>query len=81
MPPLTPPKPFRTYSDLVGILTARGMQIKDIPRAERKLAQLGYYRLSGYWYPARQFQLDAQQQRLRCAITKKPLRLDVFEAT
>lgn len=57
------------------------MQIKDIQRAERKLAQLGYYRLSGYWYPARQFQLDAQQQRQHCAITKKPLRLDLFQAT
>lgn len=80
MPVLTPPKPFRTYSDLVSILAARGMLIDDAQRAERKLAQLGYYRLSGYWYPARQFQLDDQHQRQLCHITKKPLRLDAFAA-
>lgn len=78
MPPLTPPKPFLTYSDLVSILATRGMQVTDVQRAERKLAQLGYYRLSGFWYPARQFQYDEQQRQL-CPITKKPLRLDDFQ--
>ena len=48
-----PPKPFRAYPDLVALLAIRGMQVNDPSRAERKLAQLGYYRLSGYWYPAR----------------------------
>ena len=30
------------------------MTVSDRPRAERYLSRLGYYRLSGYWYPARE---------------------------
>ncbi|QXI38520.1 Abi family protein [Pseudomonas xantholysinigenes] len=55
------------------------MHIEDTTRTERKLAQLGYYRLSGFWYPARQFHLDPHQQRLLCSISRKPIRLDAFE--
>ncbi|WP_185265955.1 Abi family protein [Halopseudomonas xiamenensis] len=56
------------------------MQIVDPARAERKLAQLGYYRLSGYWYPAREFAQDAQGQKTLCPHTRKPLRLEHFQA-
>ena len=31
------------------------MIINNPARAERKLAQIGYYRLSGFWYPCRSF--------------------------
>lgn len=79
MPALSPPKPFCTYPDLVTLLANRGMQIDDPLRAERKLAQLGYYRLSGFWYPAREFKMSGQQQEL-CEVTGKPLRLDTFHA-
>lgn len=45
-------KPFLEYSDLVELLSARGMVIRDPLRAQRKLTQVGYYRLSGYWHPS-----------------------------
>jgi len=50
-----PPKPFKSYSELVELLKSRGMIVEDSARAERKLAQIGYYRLSGFWYPCRKF--------------------------
>lgn len=75
------PKPFRTYPDLVALIQQRKMHVADPARAERKLAQLGYYRLSGYWYPAREFDVDpATNQAKICPISNKPLRQDVFAA-
>ncbi len=53
-----PTKPFKSYSELVELLTSRGMIVEDPARAERKLAQVGYYRLSGFWYPCRKFTAD-----------------------
>lgn len=73
------PKPFLSYPDLVSLLIQRNMQVADPARAERKLAQLGYYRLSGYWYPAKAFALDAQGRQLLCPISQKPLRQDWFQ--
>ncbi|SDU38449.1 Abi family protein [Desulfobacula phenolica] len=55
MPSLTPPKPHKSHKELVEILENRGMIIPDKNRAERKLSQIGYYRLSGFWYPCREF--------------------------
>ncbi|KIY39132.1 abortive phage infection protein [Pseudomonas sp. 10-1B] len=55
------------------------MHVADSTRAERKLAQVGYYRLSGYWYPAREFDRDPLSNQPRtCRITGKPLRRDIF---
>lgn len=45
-------KPFLEYDLLVEKLTSRGMTLHDPLRAQRKLTQIGYYRLSGYWHPA-----------------------------
>lgn len=56
------------------------MEINDQSRAERKLAQLGYYRLSGFWYPAREFKINNLLHQM-CSITGKPLRLETFQAT
>jgi abortive infection bacteriophage resistance protein len=57
------------------------MHVVDPVRAERKLAQLGYYRLSGYWYPAREFDVDPATNHAKiCPISNKPLRQDVFAA-
>lgn len=48
-------KQFKTYSEQVDLLRSRGMSITDQVRAEHLLAQLNYYRLSGYWHPMRRF--------------------------
>lgn len=56
-------KPFLEYDELIDRLQERGMIIKDFSRARRKLIQVGYYRLSGYWFTARQFQQDQNRKR------------------
>jgi abortive infection bacteriophage resistance protein len=48
-------KPWKSIDEQVEILHSRGLQIDDGERAKRYLRRLGYYRLSGYWYPFRQF--------------------------
>ena len=45
------PKQFQSISDLVSLLTGRGLIINDIPKAERYLVNIGYFRLSAYFYP------------------------------
>ncbi len=49
-------KPFLEYEQLVNKLSDRGMIIQDPLRAQRKLTQVGYHRLSGYWSPALKYQ-------------------------
>lgn len=74
-PAQTPPKPFKTYAELVALLQQRGMIIDDPVRAERKLSQVGYYRLSGFWYPCRQIDFDPATGRARqCPHTGFPIR-------
>ncbi|MGV6996983.1 Abi family protein [Desulfovibrio sp. QI0430] len=51
-------KPFKTYADLVTLLESRGMEIEDRVRAERKLAQIGYYRFTGFSFPCRVYVKD-----------------------
>lgn len=51
--PLKPPKEFKEYSELAARLRNRGMSISSDKRTLFKLEQIGYYRLSGYYYPAR----------------------------
>lgn len=46
-------KPHKEYSQQIEILLSRGMGIRDRARAMRKLSQVGYYRLSGFWYTSR----------------------------
>lgn len=48
-------KQFKTYTEQVELLRARGMSVTDSKQAESLLARLNYYRLSGYWYPMRRF--------------------------
>lgn len=76
--PPSPPKPFKSYADLVGLLAARGMVIEDPVRAERKLSQVGYYRLSGYWYPCRMNDVDASGLTKKCPVSNAPIRLETF---
>ncbi|CAK3975195.1 Abi family protein [Vibrio crassostreae] len=75
---LIPPKEFKHYEELVDTLSQRGMIIGDDERAKRKLAQVGYYRLSGFWYPAREIERDEQGTVIECPHLKRPKRLNEF---
>ncbi len=48
---LKPPKPFHQLPELVQLMQSRGMQVADVARAQRKLAQVGYDRLIGCQFP------------------------------
>lgn len=52
-------KPWRSVEDQVSLLTSRGMAVGSVEDATRWLSVVGYYRLSGYWYPYRIWQKDA----------------------
>lgn len=47
-------KPFLDVDGQLNRLVERGLVIDDRERAYRELQAIGYYRLSGYWYPFRQ---------------------------
>lgn len=54
MPPTGPyAKPYLDVHGQIAQLKARGMTITDDAKAHAYLSRLGYYRLSGYWYPFR----------------------------
>ncbi|MCW1930707.1 Abi family protein [Pararhodobacter zhoushanensis] len=61
-------KPFRDIRSNIDILKERGMLFSDEHYAERCFSRIGYYRLSAYWYPFRDFcVLPAEGGRLvRC---------------
>ncbi|WP_311475435.1 Abi family protein [uncultured Corynebacterium sp.] len=46
-------KPFLEIEDQISLLEERGMSFKDKQDAFGRLQSIGYYRLSGYWYPFR----------------------------
>lgn len=66
-------KPWKSIDEQLEILRSRGLEIEDRDRAKRYLNRLGYYRLSGYWYPFRQFREADNGQTAE-------LRRDVFMA-
>lgn len=70
----SPTKPHKTYPELVDLLKKRGMIIPDEDRAKRKLSQIGYYRLSGFWYPSRIGQVDANGEYVKDKMTNLPVR-------
>ncbi len=55
------------------------MTIPDEERAKRKLSQIGYYRLSGFWYPCRKVKIDAAGECIMDVKGKHPLRGDDFQ--
>jgi abortive infection bacteriophage resistance protein len=61
-------KPFRTTHSNIEILRLRGMDLGDEDHAIRCISRIGYYRLSAYWYPFRDFcELPAEGGRfVRC---------------
>lgn len=48
------PKPWKSYEEQLDLLISRGLAVTDRPRALEYLQRIGYYRLSGYWYPFRE---------------------------
>ena len=46
-------KPWMHLEEQLAILKSRGMNIDDDSKAISYLDKIGYYRLSGYWYPFR----------------------------
>jgi abortive infection bacteriophage resistance protein len=51
--PIPYSKPYRDVQGQIELLQQRGMVISDQTKAQAYLERLGYYRLSGYWYPFR----------------------------
>jgi len=47
-------KTWKSYADQLDQLIARGMIVTDRDRALDHLERIGYYRLSGYWFPFRE---------------------------
>jgi abortive infection bacteriophage resistance protein len=56
-----PVKPWLSIQDQIDRLQRRGMQISDKEAAAQWLSAVGYYRLSGYWYPFREIDSTASQ--------------------
>jgi abortive infection bacteriophage resistance protein len=54
--PLTEKK-WLNYHDQLSLLESRGMLIGDFQKTLDYLKRVGYYRLSAYWYPFRNFEL------------------------
>lgn len=67
-------KPYLTFEDQLELLKSRGLEVTNDSVALEYLRRLGYYRLSGYWYPLRKLiPLTDQQTKLI-----RPRRSDEF---
>ncbi len=53
-------KEWKSYDEQIEILRSRGMGVDDAEEAKHFLQRVGYYRLSGYWYPFRKFDGEAE---------------------
>lgn len=58
-----PVKPFATIDEQIDVLASRGL-VLDRTIAEQWLRNIGYYRLSGYWYPYREISDPQRPERL-----------------
>ena len=52
-------KPYRSVADQLSLLASRGMEITNMAAASNCLGRIGYYRLSGYWYPFRRSHISS----------------------
>lgn len=89
---IKPIKLWKSYSDQIDLLEQRGLKITNRTKALEYLERIGYYRLSGYWYPFRQTdqtlnkKLDqfiescSFEQAVQLYIFDKKLRLLVLDA-
>lgn len=57
-----PLKPFASIDEQIDVLASRGLALNRVI-AEQWLRSVGYYRLSGYWYPYRDFSDGAEHAR------------------
>ena len=62
---MKPLKPWMAFDDQLQQLQQRGLQVEDDAAARAYLKRLGYYRLSGYWYPLRAIDLAAPKAQGR----------------
>lgn len=67
-------KPWMSFSDQLQQLKGRGLGVENDAAALDYLERIGYYRLSGYWYPLREIDKAAS------AAQGKPVRADTFVA-
>lgn len=58
-----PLKPFATIDEQIDVLASRGLEL-DPAVADQWLRSIGYYRLSGYWYPYREIGDPRRADRL-----------------
>ena len=56
---MKPLKPWRSFANQLQQLQDRGLQVDSPAAALDYLERLGYYRLSGYWYPLRTIDVAA----------------------
>ncbi len=61
-------KPWKSLDEQLAILQSRGMLIDNIDSARSYLERIGYYRLSGYWYPMRSSKLIGENNQITIAI-------------
>lgn len=57
-------KPFKTFPEQLQVLRGRGLVVEDEASALAALQRIGYYRLSGYFYPLRKTKPVGQSGRL-----------------
>lgn len=69
---MKPLKPWLSFADQLQQLQVRGLQVDNPAAALDYLERLGYYRLSGYWYPLRAIDQAASVAQGRA------VRLDTF---
>lgn len=67
-------KPWKSMEGQLQVLIERGMRVDKEEAALSYLARIGYYRLSGYWYPLRKVDMAKTQQK------NSVVRLDDFTA-
>jgi len=53
-------KPWKSFEDQLILLQQRGLIVEDKVAALDYLERIGYYRLSGYWYPFRKMKSQPQ---------------------
>lgn len=85
-----PFKPWQSYSEQLQILSENGLKIDNEAKALEYLERLGYYRLSGYLYPFRQFnkkELSSKTSNSRLSVFQEQaqfhtaIKLYVFDKT
>lgn len=62
---MKPLKPWLSPTDQLQLLQERGMRVDNPEAALNYLNRLGYYRLSGYWYPMRRIDQAASAEQNR----------------